>query len=304
MIRPFFLMIFATIICFILAAAPLRADTAAPPPTPRAAADALFDRASDLLAKDPAAAKSLFSRAAACYEQLLPTSHAQLEHASISYNAGTARQLAGETGQAVLHFRRAQLLAPITSGLRERLAAARAEANGSPATTASAPAPSAWQSTLDMAGSLPRSPFIVAMLACYILFWAILLLRIIMPTHARFRPRATLLWIPSICFLLCAPSVVWPMYRDVIARNEIVILSETIPRAEPDDRIGGPATTAPFKPGRELRVIDDRAGGDGQRWLRVAEPGSAADPLSVPIWIPAAAAARVFDRAISPATVR
>ncbi len=304
MIRPFLLIIFATLIGFTPAAAPLRADTAAPPPTPRAAADALFDRASDLLAKDPAAAKSLFSRAAAAYEQLLPTSHAQFELASLSYNAGAARQLAGDTGQAVLHFRRTQLLAPITSGLRERLAAARAEANGSSATTASAPPPDAWQSTLDMAVSLPRSPFCIALLACYILFWSILLLRIIMPTHARFRPRATLLWIPTICFLLCAPAVAWPIYRDSIAQGEIVILSETIPRAEPDDRIGGPATTAPFKPGRELRVIDDRAGGDGQHWLRVAEPGSAADPLSVPIWIPAAAAARVLDRAISPARVR
>lgn len=296
------LLILLAFIAFSLSSVTLRAEPAASPPNPRAAADTLFDRAAELLAKDPAAAKSLFSRAAAAYEQLLPAAHAQFERAALSYNAGAARQLAGDTGQAVLHFRRAELLAPITSGLRERLAAARAEASGSP-TAVAAPTPDAWQSTLDIASSLPRSPFWIALLACYVLFWVILFLRIIMPAHMPFRPRTGQLWIPTVVFLLCAPAVAWPVYRDTAAQSEIVVLSETIPRAEPDDRIGGPATTAAFKPGRELRVIDARLGGDGQQWLRVAEPGSAADPASVPIWIPASAAARVLDRAISAAKV-
>ena len=43
---------------------------------------------------DPAASKSLFTRAAAAYEQLIPLSEGQLDRASLSYNAGAAHQLA------------------------------------------------------------------------------------------------------------------------------------------------------------------------------------------------------------------
>lgn len=272
-----------------------RADQVAPAPNPRAAADALFDRAAELLPKDPAASKSLFTRAAAAYERLIPLSEGQLDRASLSYNAGAAHQLAGDTGRAVLAFRRAQLLAPITPGLSERLAAARAQASGSPETVAAAPTTDTSQWLLDLARSIPRSIRWGVLAAASTLFWLLLLLRITIPAGAALRPRPLHLWIPAIICLLTLPTIAALWRADSLARRDAVILVETTPRSQPDDRIGAPSTTAPFKTGRELHILEETSGGDGQPWLRVSESREA-DPEAAPIWIPASAAARVLDQ--------
>ncbi len=265
-------------------------------PAARAAADLLFDRSVELLPKDPASAKALFARTAAQYEHLSTVTTDQSTRASLFYNAGAARQLAGDNGRAILNFRRAQLLAPITPGLSERLAAARAEATGATTpTTASAPAANSYQWLLDFARSVPRSIRWTFFACSYVVFWTMLLVRIVARSAgSSLRPHALLLWIPGIICLLSIPTIATLWYTDSLARQDIVILSETIARSEPDDRIGVPAATSPFKPGRELHILEERSGGDGQPWLRISE-SLFAEADSAPAWIPASVAARVLD---------
>lgn len=273
-----------------------RANSVGAAPAARAAADLLFDRAVELLPKDPATAKALFARTAAHYEHLSTVTSDQSTRASLLYNAGAARQLAGDNGRAVLNFRRAHLLVPITPGLSERLAAARTEVAGAaPPTTAAAPAANSYEWLLDVARSIPRSIRWSVFACSYGLLWAMIFARIVAKSAgSSFRPHVLLLWIPGTICLLSIPAIATLWYSDALARRDIVILSETIARSEPDDRIGTPAATAPFKPGRELRILEERSGGDGQPWLRVSESTSA-DAESTPAWIPASAAARVLD---------
>lgn len=286
----------ALIIGTLSSAQQARANSVGAPAAARAAADLLFDRSVELLPKDPASAKALFARTAAQYEHLSTVTSDQTTRASILYNAGAAHQLAGDNGRAILNFRRAQLLAPITPGLSERLAAARAEVagTGSP-TIASGARNGASQWILDFARSVPRSIPWTFFACSYVLFWTVLIAGIVARSvGSSFRQHVLLLWIPGLTCILSIPTIATFWYSDTLARREIVILSESIARTEPDDRIGAPAATAPFKSGRELRVIDERVGGDGQPWLQISE-SSSVEVDSAAAWIPAAAAARVLD---------
>ncbi len=282
--------LFAAITCIALASA----DPTAPPLDPRAVADALFDHAADLLLKDPTAAKPEFARAASAYELLIPETPGQHARASIFYNAGAAHQLSGNLGRAVLDFRRAELLAPATPGLRQRAAAARAEAKGEVALTTITESPDASQWFRDQLRSIPRAFRWHALTITSIAFWCVLLLRVLLPPLSRWRPRPLLLWIPGLAALLCLPMLATLWQQDTLARAEVVVLSETIGRTEPDELTGAPSASSSFKPGRELRVLEDRIGGTGQPWLHVAAE-QVPDAVEAAIWIPGSSAAHVLD---------
>jgi hypothetical protein len=285
----------AIILSLTALATPAPAEQPTAASAPRAAADARFDHAAELLPKDPATAKAEFVKAATAYEQLAFELRGQRARASAFYNAGASHQLAGDLGRAVLDFRRAELLAPITPGLRERLTAARAEAKGEPTSVAATPTSDTWQWVHDMDRSIPRPDRWLWLVVPYAFFWAMLLLRIVLPPASRLRPHQLFLWIPAGMCVISTSALVKLWREDAITARDVVILSDTIGRAEPDDLVGTPASGAAFKPGRELRVVEERLGGNGQPWLRVRPADAPSDSPDPAAWIPATSAARVID---------
>jgi hypothetical protein len=293
-LRP--LPILAGFLLTLVALSFARADQAPTTPAqPRAVPDALFDRAVESLSKNPVAAKPQFSRAAAAYERLLDAPLSQADRARVLYNAGAAHQLAGDFGRAVLDFRRAELLAPITPGLRERLAAARSAVAGEPLASSTPQDPSTWQDLRDFISSVPRVVSWRFAAAAFIAFWAFIFLRIIVPPISVWRPYPLLLWIAGLGVLLLIPVLAMLWNQDAQAAAEIVVLAETVGRDQPDDLTGRPSSVAPFKPGIELLALDHRIGGNGQTWVRVRPRSATASVDDPTLWIPAAAAASVLD---------
>ncbi len=278
---------------------------AAPGPRPNnevtadlcSAANILFDHAADVQSKDPTAAKPLFARAAREYEAVLSQPLSQSAQAEVLTNAGAAHHLSGDLGLAMLDLRRAELLSPATPNLRERLLAARAALKSEAATPTSATAPvhdtGIWELTRSLALSAPRQWLWRIAAIGYVCFWSTLLIRLLLPSPgaARIGP-AWLIALGTLC-VIPAIALAGMHVRDVDAQSQAVVLVESIGRAEPDNLTGVPSSPAPFKPGTELRILDERVGGDGRSWLRVAQADASPAPDELPIWIPEAVAARV-----------
>ncbi len=261
---------------------------------------AAFDRGVQLLEKDPFAAKARFEDAAAGFERLLSGPLSQADRAHVLYNLGASRQLAGDHGRAVLALRRAELLAPATAGLRERLAAARATARGDvvPPTAPGLGAGTkgeaefdAWGFARDWALSVPRLWLWWCAIAGWVLLWTLVLLRAALPEWMA-RPGMGVL---TACLMVAAAPagmLVVHELRERAAEQQVVVMKDLAARTEPDDLTGGLAPTGTLKAGAEMRVMERRVGGNGEEWLRVRPLTDATDQPGqepVPLWLPRAA---------------
>ena len=292
---------FAVVLLCTLAPITARAQSSTPSPTISGAedADALFDRAADMLLKDPVAARPIFSRAASAYENLLTLPLSQSAQARVLSNAGAAHHLAGDFGPAMLDLRRAELLSPATPNLRVRLAATRAAVRTDSAAPATPPA-SAHEADLadlarDLALSAPHQWLWRAASLGYACFWSALLLRLLIPHDLARKPGPAILVALAALFAIPAGAIAALHFRDASAATQAVVLHESIGRSEPDDLTGAPSSPAPLKPGSEIRVLAERSGGDGRTWIRIAPIDAPSAPDDSPIWIPESAAARVLD---------
>lgn len=86
-------------------------------------ANRMFDEAEKTAGSNPAAARTLFRRAALGYQRL--SSRAGIENGKLYYNIGNAWFQAGDLGRAVLNYRRALQYIPNDANLRQNLAFAR-----------------------------------------------------------------------------------------------------------------------------------------------------------------------------------
>jgi hypothetical protein len=266
----------------------------------------VFDQGVVLLTKDPLGAKAKFETAASGFERRLAGETSQWELGRTWYNIGTARQLAGDDGRAMLALRRAEHLAPALGGLGERLAAARSAARGDVAAppAASPPTPAApakaetlrgefdaWGMTKAWAFSIPRVWVWWSAVGAWGLLWMVVMVRLLL-ARAAWRPGVGLV-------LACATLAAVPVgllvvndIRDRAAEQTGIVMKETAARTEPDDLTGGIAPGGALRAGAEVEIVERRLGGNGEEWLRV-RVGAADD---VRLWVPAGVVETVADR--------
>jgi hypothetical protein len=260
-------------------------------PAASATADpvAQFDRGVELLDKDPFASRTPLAKAAAGFEAMLSQPLSQNDRARVLYNVGVARQLGGDVGPAVLAFRRADLLMPALPGLAEHLASARATARGEPP-----PSPHELRKhevdfealAREWTLSIPRVWLWRSALGAYVVFWSLLLVRPLVPFSLTL----------AVAFLGLVPATILAadLERDRHARSEAVVMTESVTRLQPDDLVGQPSPAGTLKPGTEVRILEQRTGGNGQTWLRVRPLGSPEAEEESAAWIPGPNVERVI----------
>lgn len=260
-----------------------RASEASPDPI------AAFDRGVELLPKDPFAARERFQVAADGFERQLNSPLSQWERARLWYNIGAARQLADDNGPAVLALRRAELLAPATAGLRERLAAARRAARGDASPPGGADAPfDAWSFARDWALTVPRAWLWRTAIAGWLTAWALVLLRMVVGAGP-IRPSRSLV---AACFLATAAPAGMLSVHEALERKafgQAVVMTDSTARTEPDDLTGGLAPSGALKAGTEMSVVERRVGGNGEPWVRVRATPVATEQAQAPLWLPESA---------------
>jgi hypothetical protein len=295
MARRMMTFVVSFIVLCVAQSATLQTKAAAAPVDPVA----LFDQGVEQLGKDPFAAEAKFEAAATEFERDLATPMSQWDRARGWYNVGASRQLAGDVAGAVIALRRAELLAPVTAGLSERLAAARSAARGDLAAPsvlgATTPAKGevdfdAWMFARDWAFSVPRAWLLWSTIAMWCVLWVAVLGRIVM----RWSPLRPGLIVVIVCALgAAAPAGMLVVHelRQRAAELEVVVMSDLAARTEPDDLTGGLAPSGALKAGMELRVVERRVGGNGEEWVRVRPANESTEPAEqepVPLWVPLA----------------
>jgi hypothetical protein len=257
---------------------------------------AQFDRGVELLSKDPFASRTPLAKAAAGFEAMLSQPLSQNDRARVLYNVGVARQLGGDVGPAVVAFRRADLLMPALSGLAEHLASARATARGEPP-----PSPHELRKhevdfealAREWTLSIPRVWLWRSALGAYVVFWSLLLVRPLVRSTS-WRPPFSLTLAVAFLGLVPATILAADLERDRHARSEAVVMTESVTRLQPDDLVGQPSPAGTLKPGAEVRILEQRTGGNGQTWLRVRPLGSPEAEEESAAWIPGPNVERVI----------
>lgn len=289
-----------------------RAEQATPAPAAaRPAEEAAFDRAAELMGRDALAARTQFEKAADLYEATLTQPLSQYALARTFYNLGTARQLAGDDGRAMLAFRRADLLAPATPGLAERVAAIRAssqsiESGGAAMAVGTGPGASTVAkkqaaTSADAAAvvrawvlSAPRVWLWWGAIGAWAAMWGVLVLRMALAERS-WRPGRWMATCAAVVCAACGGLLATMVGREVRAQADVVVLREIVPRAQPDDLTGQPAGGA-LRPGAELAIAEEREGGDGQMWARVRHPDAEIAPDEQGMWVPMGSVGRVVER--------
>ncbi|MBX3359017.1 MAG: tetratricopeptide repeat protein [Phycisphaeraceae bacterium] len=155
-------------------ASSLAADTTADPSSLTAAAASAYHAGIDKLANSPAAAKADFESSIAAYRALILGQG--IESGPLWYNLGNAYMMSGDVGRAIAAYLRAQRLMPASQSLSTNLADARARVPSAAAPAAREPA---WASTASFTRIVPTAWQVYTFLACFALFWAVLILRMV-----------------------------------------------------------------------------------------------------------------------------
>lgn len=224
-----------------------------------------YDQALDIAHDQPHQAKALFQQAAGGFEAL---AGAGVRNAGLEFNLGNTYARLGDLGRAVLHYRRAERLAPTDAGIAANLEFVRARV------TPLIPPSGATRLTDRLLfwqrDTTPRFRLGLAGGAS-VLGWltALVWLR-------RRRP----VWLSAATLLILlgvanALSVGWQMREEARAPAAVLVGSEQILRL---GRGSGadPALDKPLGPGTELHIIDTR--GD---WVEVRLPDAQTG------WLPA-----------------
>lgn len=225
--------------------------------------DALFDQADDLFARgiviapdDAARARDLFHQAGVIYAGIADRG---VVNPQLLVNAGNAFMLADETGQAVLHYRRAQRLAPTNRTVQQALDNARARVGMvvRPDTRARiASAALSWR------GVIPRALLLGLFLAGYLGLWTLATMRVTLGP-GRVGGRSAVI-AAAVC--IGALTLVWIDQRQMTRNDGAVVIAPAgvIARNGPSAGVYEATFTQPLEQGVEVRVLESRDG-----WTRV-----------------------------------
>jgi hypothetical protein len=221
-----------------------------------AAAEARFDLAVQRFKDEKVLTPALFREAAMAYDAILDGG---VVNARLLLNAGNAWLLAGDTGRAVLAYRRAERLKPVDLTVQKSLAHARAQVGLALAPSAGyrlSSALMAWR------GWIPRSWILTGALGAYALLWTM--------AAARFTPwsrlsRPGLAWVCAGAAGLCT-LMLWADRRASSGSRDGVIVAPAGADARngPSSGVYDPSFDQPLAPGVEVKVLEERLG-----WVRV-----------------------------------
>ena len=231
-------------------------------------ANALFQKGNEVATVDPAQAEAFYRLAAKRYETVLKEGHG---HAGfLHYNLGNTWFLAGDIGQAILQYRRAEPWLRGDANWRRALTYARGQrADHFPLTIVTP----GWKRVLFWHYSANDQTRLQTIGVCFAFAWALLGIRL-------FRPIP---WLPKalaltgiIAALMIASTV---LHGRAASGNDAVILAREVIARKGDASIYTAAFTSPLHAGAEVTILEQR--GD---WLRIqVEDGQEG-------WIPASAA--------------
>lgn len=219
-------------------------------------ADALFEQGLEVAGDDEAHARDLFHQAAVLYASITQRG---VVNPRVLVNAGNAFMLAGETGQAVVHYRRAQRLSPTDPVVARALANARSRVGMvvKPSTGARLA-----QAALSWRGVLPRSVLLGLFIAGYLALWAIAFVRL-MRGPGRAGGRIAVI-AGSVCVVTLA--LIWVDHAQMVRTDTAVIVAPqgVVARNGPSAGVYEATFDQPLAQGVEVRVLETRDG-----WARV-----------------------------------
>lgn len=227
-------------------------------------ANAAFRRGLELSSSHPQDARVEFARAAAGYETLA----ASVRSESLLTNLGNACLLAGDTGRAVLNYRRALRLAPAHAGAQAGLSAARQRVGV--AAPSRDPTMLAW--TTAWRAFVPAPVVWAVATVAWAAGWALLTFRV-----GRARLAAAL----ALCWGVAAVGGTLHLLERWVDRasGEAVVVRDGVTGLNgPAAGVYQPSFDKPLAAGVEVRVLERRAG-----WARV----TLADGRET--WVPAEA---------------
>lgn len=238
-----------------------------------ASAEQALEDAARVAAADPELAEDLYEQAAARYEALIEIH--ELRSAPLYRALGNARLLAGDTGRAVLNYRRALRLDPTDPRTAASLEHARSRVR-----TAITPdlAHRALRAALWWQGRVPRSAFFALFAGAFAAAWALEIARLL---RARgFNPLWTLA-AATLC-LASLGSLLLERYANGSVEHVVLVRRDVIARTGPSQDVYPPAFDQPLDAGVEATASEHR---DGWTRLRLADGREA--------WVPSAAVERI-----------
>lgn len=236
------------------------------------AAIAAYDRAAEAAVVDPHAARQSYQEAATQFEALRA---AGVENAALEYDLGNTYFRLQHLGQALVHYRRAEALAPDDPRIAANLRYARGQVEPQlkPAVETRLMRQLLFWHYDTPLNYRVRATYVLSALAWVLLFiWL--------------RVRRPALLVAGVFALVLAwaagGSAVFEL-RDLQARPPAVVTGDSVTLRLARGAGADPALNAPLGPGVEVRILEAR--GD---WLRVQLPSDQTG------WLPAAAVTRVF----------
>ena len=196
--------------------------------------------------------EAALKQSAAILEQVM--GEHDVQSPGIYHALGNAYMLQGDTGRAVLAYRRGEILDPTNSELRYSLAFARSSVSTQVQQSTSN---RAWKLILSWRGYIPRHLLTTLFLILFTVGWVAISAKTV-----NFGPKA----FARLGVLLIAGSVLpavmlgsdW--YHTHSADSAIVTQSETFARTGPDDSVYNLVYEEALASGIELRVIETRDG--------------------------------------------
>lgn len=230
-----------------------------------------FDQAVAVSRKDPQRAAELYRAAADAFEQVRAAGHA---NAAIEYDLGNAYYRLGDLGLAVLHYLRAQRLAPRDAMIAANLSYVRGRVEPAIESTGESKLLrrlAFWHHTLSL-----QERFQVAVLASVVGWFGMFVW-----LRGRWRPVLIASLVAIVLAVAVGGSAAWQLREDAREPVAVVVDGEHVLRLGRGEAYD-PALSEPLGPGVEVRVIERR--GDWVR-VRLADgktgwlPGRAVQPV-------------------------
>lgn len=228
--------------------------------SPRALVDRAaerFDAALEVGDRDPALARARYQESAAALERVIDE-HGVV-NARLFANLGNTYLLAGDTGRAVLAFKRAERLTPTNARVQQALAAARARVGA-------ALRPSAAERVravmLAWRGQIGRGWVVGIVVVCYAGLWVLAAARVVgLPTGG---VRTV---VPLATVAVLGLALLWFEHSLLTRAGEAVVVAPegVVGRNGPSAEVYDASFTDPLPAGVEVRLLETRDG-----WARVA----------------------------------
>lgn len=235
-------------------------------------AESFFERGVERFERDGEVARALFEQAAIHYDAVVE--HHGIRNAPLLVNLGNAAMLAGDTGRAVLAYKRAEVLEPMDEHVRRSLAQARGRVG-----VELKPSVDTRMHDLLLAwrGVIPRRAMLWTSLLGYVALWLLALLRL----HGR-APWSRRLLAPAITLCAIPMALLLHEQRVIESSRDGVLMRDAPALNGPSEGVYEPTFDRGLPAGVEVRVLETRDG-----WARV----ELIDGRET--WVPESALARV-----------